>query len=72
MASLKADLLTVMENLNLTLEALQENVVVLKKAVLQTSPRASNAPPKVRVLELKGFDGARSSNELEKFLWNKE
>ena len=71
-ASLKADLLTVKENFNLTLEALQEDVVVLKKAVLQTSPRASDALPKVRLPKLKGFDGARSAKELENFLWDME
>ena len=65
-ASLKADLLTV------KVEALQENVVVLKKALLQTSPRASDALPKVRLPKLKGFDGAGSAKELKNFLWDME
>ena len=47
-------------------------MAVLKRAVLQTSPRTTNVPPKVRVLELKGFDGARSAKELENFLWDME
>ena len=70
--SLKAELLTVKENLNLTLQTLQEDVVVLKKVVLQTSPRTTDASPKVRVPEPKGFDGARSAKELENFLWDME
>ena len=36
--SLKAELLTVKETLNLTLQTLQEDVAVLKKALLRTSP----------------------------------
>ena len=36
--SLKAELLTVMESQNLTLQTLQEDVAVLKKALLRTSP----------------------------------
>ena len=47
-------------------------MVVLKKAVLRTSPRTIDASPKVRVPEPKGFDGARSAKELENFLWDME
>ena len=47
-------------------------MVVLKKEMLQTSPWASDASPKVRVPELKGFDGAKSAKELENFLWDME
>ena len=50
----------------------QRQTAVLKKAVLQTSPRTIDASPKVRVLEPKGFNGARSSKELENFLWDME
>ena len=70
--SLKAELLGVKEDLNLTLQTLQEDVAVLKKAVLRTSPRTTDASPKVRVPEPKGFDGARSAKELENFLWDME
>ena len=53
--SLKVELLTVKENFNLTLQTLQEDVAVLKKAVLRTSPRTIDVLPKVRVLEPKGL-----------------
>ena len=72
MVSLKAKLLTVKENFNLTLQTLQEDVAVLKKAVLQTSPRTTDVPPKVRVPEPKDLDGARSAKELENFLLDME
>ena len=44
----------------------------MKKALLQTSPRTTNAAPKVRFPEPKGFDGTRSAKELENFLWDME
>ena len=47
-------------------------MAVLKKVVLQTSPRTTDSSPKVRVPEPKGFDGARSAKELENFLWDME
>ena len=68
--SLKAELLTVKKNFNLTLQTLQEDVAMLKKAVLRTSPHTTDASLKVRVPEPKGFDGARSAKELENFLWD--
>ena len=68
--SLKAELLTMKENLNLTLQTLQEDVAALKKALLRTSPQTTDASPKVRVPELKCFNGARSAKELENFLWD--
>ena len=47
-------------------------MVVLKKALLWTSPRTTDASLKVRVPEPKGFDGTRSAKELENFLWDME
>ena len=70
--SLKAELLTVRESQSLTLQELQEDVAVLKKALLQTFPRTTEAAPKVRVPEPKGFDGTRSAKELENFMWDME
>ena len=70
--SLKAKLLTLREAQNLTLQTLQEDVAVLKKALLRTSPRTTDASPKVRVPEPKGFGGTRSAKELENFMWDME
>ena len=67
--SLKAELLTVKKNFNLTPQTLQD-VAMLKKAVLRTSPQTTDASPKVRVPEPKDFGGARSAKELENFLWD--
>ena len=69
---LEVELLTVNEDFKQTLQTLQEDVSVLKKVVLQGSPRAIEAPPNVQVLELKGFDGTRSAKELKNFLWDME
>ena len=70
--SLKAELLTVREAQSLTLQTLQEEVAILKKVVLRTSPRTTDVVPKVKVPEPKGFDGTRSAKELENFLWDME
>ena len=56
----------------MTLQTLREDVAVLKKALLWTSPRTTDASLNVRIPEPKGFDGTRSAKELENFLWDME
>ena len=70
--SLKFELLTGREFQNLTLQALREDVAVLKKALPRTSPRTIDAAPKVKVPEPKRFDEIRSAKELENFMWDME
>ncbi|RVW22384.1 hypothetical protein CK203_096042 [Vitis vinifera] len=49
-----------------------EDIAVLKKTVLQGCSSGLETPPKVRVLEPKGFNGNRNEKELENFLWDME
>ena len=49
LAGLEAELLAVKEDFKQTLQTLQKDVSVLKKAVLQGFPRATKAFPKVQV-----------------------
>ncbi|RVX00487.1 hypothetical protein CK203_036993 [Vitis vinifera] len=49
-----------------------EDIVVLKKVVLQGCSSGPKAPPKVRVPKPKGFIGNRNMKELENFLWDME
>jgi hypothetical protein len=52
------------------LEAAEETIAILKKAVTNSSVGVSSSKPKVP--EPKCFGGARSSKELENFLWDME
>jgi len=52
------------------LEATEETIAILKRAVTNTCIRVSTSKPKVP--EPKSFDRARSSKELENFLWDME
>ena len=52
------------------MQVVNEELVVLKQAVAAASGGVGSFKP--RVLELKAFGGARSSKELENFLWNME
>ena len=54
------------------IQSLGAKISILKKVVAQCPPTVSGAPPKVRVLEPKGFKGARNGKELENFLWDME
>jgi len=52
------------------LEAAEEAIIILKKAVANTSVGTGMFKPKIP--EPKAFGGARSSKELENFLWDME
>ena len=54
------------------LQSYGEDIAVLKKTVLQGCSSGLETPPKVRVLEPKGFNGNRNEKELENFLWDME
>ena len=48
-------------------------IVLLKRAIVQGTPSASDPPPtKVQVPEPKPFGGARNAQDLENFLWDME
>ena len=53
--------------------SLEGEIVLLKRAVVQGTPSASDPPLiKVRVPEPKPFGGAWNSKDLENFLWDME
>ncbi|RVW20588.1 hypothetical protein CK203_115248 [Vitis vinifera] len=69
----KSEMQSLMDDFKDTLQSYGEDVVVLKKAVLQGSSSGSEASSsKVRVPEPKGFNNNRNAKELENFLWDIE
>ena len=68
----KAEIQSGMEELRRMMESLQADVVILKKAVLEGCSSYSNAGPKVRVPEPKGFSGNHNAKELGNFMWDME
>ena len=68
-ASLKVDIQSLMDHFKSTLQSYGEDIVVLKNAVLQGSSSGSKSPPKIRVLEPKGFNGNKNAKQFENFLW---
>ena len=53
--------------------SLEGEIVLLKRAVVQGTPSASDPPPaKVRVPEPKPFGGAHNAKDLDYFLWDME
>jgi hypothetical protein len=52
------------------MEAVEETITILKQAITNTPIGVSTYKPKVS--EPKSFGGARSSKELENFLWDME
>ncbi|KAL6329428.1 hypothetical protein AAG906_020861 [Vitis piasezkii] len=54
------------------LQSYGEDIVILKKIVLQGSSSGPEAPFKVEVLEPKGFNGNKNAKELENFLCDME
>ena len=68
----KAEVQSEMEELRRMMESLQADVAILKKVVLQGCSSYSDAGPRVRVPEPKGFNGNRNEKELENFMWDME
>ena len=68
-ARLKTEILSLMDDFKGALQSYGEDIIVLKKAVLQGSSSGSEASSsKVRVPEPKGFNDNRNAKELENFL----
>ena len=72
MRNLKAEIQTWREDMESKMQSLAEDVVVLKKAILQGASPATDAPSKVRIPEPKGFSGNRNTKELGNFMWDME
>ena len=72
LAGLKSEMQSLMDDFKGALQSYEEDIVVLKKAVLQGSSSGPKAPSKVRVPEPKGFNGNKNAKELENFLWDME
>ena len=69
---IKSDLQALMAEYQDAVKSMGAEISILKKVVAQCPPIVSGAAPKVRVLEPKGFGGARNAKELESFLWDME
>ena len=65
--------LAVTEEFQERTRSLEGEILLLKRAMVQGIPSASDSPPaKVRVLEPKPFSGAQNAKDLENFLWDME
>ncbi|KAL6312213.1 hypothetical protein AAG906_025555 [Vitis piasezkii] len=69
---LKVEIQSLIDDFKSFLQSYREEIVVLKKVVLQGCSSGPKALPKVRVLEPKGSNGNRNAKELENFLWDME
>ena len=69
---LKTDIQSLMDDFKGTPRSYGEDITVLKKAMLQGSSSSSEAPPKIWVLEPKGFNGNMNVKELKNLLWDME
>ena len=70
--ALKTNLHALMAEYQDAVQFMGAEISILKKAVAQSPSKVSGPPQKVRVLEPKGFGGARNAKELENFLWDME
>ena len=69
METLCNKVLVVTEEFQERTRSLEGEIVLLKRAMVQGTPSASNLPPaKVRVPEPKPFGGARNAKDLKNFL----
>ena len=69
---MKIKIQSMMDDFKAALQSYGEDVVVLKKVVLQGCSSGPKAPLKVWVPKPKGFIGNRNTKELENFLWDME
>ena len=69
---LKIEIQSLMDDFKAALQSYGEDIVVLKKVVLQGCSLGPEVPPNVRVPKPKGFIGNRNTKELENFLWDME
>lgn len=71
MANLTSDLASLIVFFKTNLQAMEDDLVVVKMAV-RISPTWAEPLHKAKVLEPKPFVGARVAKELENFLWDVE
>lgn len=67
---LKTNVQSLMDDFIGTLQSFGEDIVVLKKVVLQGSSLGFKAPSKIQVVEPKDFNGNWNAKELENYLWD--
>ena len=67
-----ASLMAELNGFKMTLQSVQENVAILKRAVLQGTLMNMEVSPKIRVSETKSFNGNHDAKELENFIWDME
>ena len=73
MDTLRNKVLAMTEEFQERTTSLEGEIVLLKQAMVQGTPFASDSPPaKVRVPEPKPFGGAQNAKDLENFLWDME
>ena len=65
--SLKVEIQSLLDDFKGALQSYGEDIAVLKKIVLQESSSGPEAPFKVGVPKLKGFNGNKNTKELENF-----
>lgn len=68
--SLKTNVQSLIDDFIGTLQSFREDIIVLKKVVLQGSSLGSKAPSKIQVAKPKDFNGNWNAKELENYLWD--
>ena len=68
MVGLKANNKALLDDFKITIQFFQEDIIVLKKIVLQETLSSFEDLSKIHVPKLKGFNDNRNVKELENFL----